>query len=120
MRIKGTFILCVAENQPTLRNQGQNKSGEIIVGALQYDRWDNFWFIDSITIEPEYRRKGYGSKLLELGCQKLHEQSALLIRLQPDSLKPGEKNTLSNLQLRKWYERHNFVEIDYPFLVRKP
>lgn len=62
------------------------------------------WYLDNISIFPEFERKGYGSKLLEITCQILWEIKKIDIVLE----RPGDNVAPDGFDRKKWYEKHGF------------
>lgn len=70
---------------------------------------DSF-YIEKVSMLPEYRHKGYGSKLLEFAEEKIIDRGGSIISVSLID---------SNFRLKQWYIKHGFIETsvkDFPHL----
>lgn len=75
------------------------------------------WYLDNIFIFPEFQRKGYGTKLLEITCQSLWQINQIDIVLQ----RPGDSIADDGFDRKNLYERHGFESSPgkLTFMIRK-
>ena len=74
-----------------------------MVGYLSMEMFENdVCRLDGIVVLPEYRKKGYGKKLLDFCKLKAKELGANKIRLGMID---------DNKRLRKWYEENGFTNV---------
>lgn len=65
---------------------------------------DNTYYFNRILVQPRFRGKGYGSKLLEKLLKEFNKNGYKLIcEINP-------YGPLDYEQLKSWYKRHSFVE----------
>lgn len=65
---------------------------------------DNTYYFNRILVQPRFRGKGYGSKLLEKLLKEFNKKGYKLIcEINP-------YGPLNYEQLKSWYKRHGFVE----------
>ncbi|MBE9127674.1 MULTISPECIES: GNAT family N-acetyltransferase [unclassified Coleofasciculus] len=84
--------------------------GDILIGVASVSRDESFYYIHFLSVMPDHRGKGYGSKVLESLCQTLNDKA---IALELDRGSPfGFEN------LRTWYMRHGFVSTSGDWMMR--
>jgi len=59
------------------------------------------FYIEKVSVIPEYRHRGLGSKILEFAESKIHEKGGKLISISLID---------SNTRLKEWYAIHGFIE----------
>jgi len=77
------------------------------------------WYLDSIKIFPEFKRKGYGTQLLEKTCEALWQRKMADIFLE----RPSNKTASDGFDRKRWYERHGFKahpNQEITFMLRTP
>lgn len=86
--------------------------GDELIGIASISSTEASYCLHYISVMPEVRGKGYGSKILETLCQMLND---LPIRLELDTTSPFGADTL-----RDWYARHGFTHVCGDEMVREP
>lgn len=65
--------------------------------------------ITLLSVDPEYRRKGYGSKLMQAALDDLRERGCGRIYLTAIPLDAGDEGYAeTQMRLVRWYERFGF------------
>ena len=64
---------------------------------LEFPKTENFAFIESLSVLPEWRKMGYGNKLIDLCIERVREEGWKKARL-----------TVEKKWIQKWYERRGF------------
>lgn len=74
---------------------------------------DSTYYIEKVSVIPEYRNQGYGLKLMNFAISKIEELGAEKISISLID---------SNIKLKKWYSNQGFIEsgvIDFEHLPFK-
>ncbi|HBE19528.1 MAG TPA: hypothetical protein DEG17_01260 [Cyanobacteria bacterium UBA11149] len=85
--------------------------GDKFIGVASISLEETGYIIDFLTVMPDNRGEGYGSKILEFLCQNLKDKPIVL------ELDKGSPFGLENL--RSWYSRHGFMPTDGNWMVRQ-
>jgi GNAT superfamily N-acetyltransferase len=86
--------------------------GDNFIGVASISIEETSYVIDFLTVMPDNRGKGYGSKMLEFLCQNLNDKP---IALELDRGSPfGFDNLLS------WYGRYGFIPTSGNWMVLQP
>ncbi|MEQ9233104.1 GNAT family N-acetyltransferase [Coleofasciculus sp. E2-BRE-01] len=83
-----------------------------LVGVVSVCEDETSYFIHFLNVMPGNRGKGYGSKILKMLCQMLHDKPITL------ELDKGSPFGIENL--RAWYSRHGFVSTTEDLMIRQP
>ena len=70
--------------------------------------YDDCWLLSHLFIAHSFRRKGYGSKLLEKVLTRAMDEApnaTVVLAVRPD-----EYSGMDEWQLAEWYERHGFKD----------
>lgn len=95
-----------------IRDPDQGFFAAAIADTVSTNKPDHV-IITRINVMEKWRGQGYGTKILLQLLKDADEQGITLV------LEPIESGGLSQAQLQKWYERHDFVWSDW-HMIRKP
>ena len=91
-------------------NDGQ---GESIAECRLVRRPSGTWWITSLWVHPDYRRQGYGTRLLDQVITERGDVPLYLIAY------PFTDQPLSLAQLHDWYARWGFDGTDVPDVLKR-
>ena len=86
--------------------------GDNFIGVASISIEETSYVIDFLTVMPDNRGEGYGSKILQFLCQNLNDKPIAL------ELDPGSPFGFNNLL--SWYGRHGFIPTSGNWMVRQP
>lgn len=67
---------------------------------LEFPTYEEYAWVDSVSVHPKYRRQGYGNRLLDLCIERAKKEGKEIMRLVVDSD-----------WAQNWYERRGFKQI---------
>lgn len=79
------------------------EQGNRVVGFMIYELWKKKLVILNLSVHPEYRRRGVGSRMLAILVSKLavHRRTHLVVDVRE-----------TNLELQLFFQRHGFLATD--------
>ena len=69
---------------------------------------DGAWLVCRINVPSGYRGQGYGTELLRRVCEEADAEEVVLV------LEVNAYGDLNDDQLREWYSRYGFEEVEDP------
>ena len=75
--------------------------GDHLIGVASVFADETSYCINFLSVMPDERGKGYGTKILKALCQKLNDK--------PITLELDKGSPFGMANLRNWYTRHGFV-----------
>lgn len=103
-------MTCVRMTECTVTYEDPERRAQAVVLRAEHG-----WWVQTLRVKARSRRKGYGSRLLDLLCadaDRLGVTLRLAPRPEPGGLVYGE--------LVRWYERRGFVDITGGVWERQP
>ncbi|HAX90201.1 MAG TPA: hypothetical protein DCY91_29155 [Cyanobacteria bacterium UBA11370] len=85
--------------------------GDTLIGVASVSADETTYYIHFLSVMPDDRGKGYGTRILEALCQKLDDKPITL------ELDKGSPFGLANL--RNWYMRHGFIPTSGDWMIRQ-
>ena len=93
--------------------QFNDGDGESVAECRLIRRPSGTWWITSLWVHPDYRRQGYGTRLLDQVITERGDVPLYLI------VSPFTDQPLSLAQLHAWYARWGFDVTDVPDVLKR-
>ena len=97
---------------------GIEKDGQIIGGLLAYMSVYKILYVDTVFVQEQYRRKGYGKKLMEAMEEKAKQLGANTIRLDTFNWQGKDFYLALNYEQAGYYRNNEEGYEEYFFLKR--